>query len=87
MNDIPVRTLIIANLRENHLIVGALVENSNYFLGLKSIRIEPKILHYPNDVHPFDAKNLGSLKQLCRKRNIELHRDAKPTFPYTRHRY
>jgi hypothetical protein len=90
MAEIPVKNLIIANLRADFLMT-ALEDDRNYFPGLQTIRIQPEKLSYINRgihrIHPFRLKDLGSLAKYCEKRNVELRRDATATWLYPRHHF
>jgi hypothetical protein len=71
MADIPVKHLIIANLRGDFLL-NALEHDPNYFPGLQTIRIQPENLSYGDKAHPFKPKDLETLVNYCEKRNVEL---------------
>jgi hypothetical protein len=87
MGEIPVKTLILANLRGDHLI-HSMKEDKLIFPGLQVIRIQAEIIpEYPAGVHPFTEKHLTALKDICQARGLILSRDAEATRLFPRHSY
>jgi hypothetical protein len=86
MADIPVKTLIVTNLRGDFL-NKVLNEDSRYFPGLRTIRIQDDIPEYTDGAHPFTEQELSNLQTICEKRGLELRRDAKGMMLFPKHYY
>jgi hypothetical protein len=85
MCDIPVKILIITNLKGEHLTTN-LVQDKNAFPGLQVIRIQPPVIpEYADGFHPFSARTLATLEEVCAQRHIQLTRDAVAVKLYPRH--
>jgi hypothetical protein len=87
MGEIPVKTLILANLRGDHLIYS-MKEDKLIFPGLRTIRIQQEVIpEYPEGVHPFTEEHLTALRDICKARGLMLLRDAEATRLSPRHSY
>jgi hypothetical protein len=87
LGEIPVKTLILANLRGDHL-SHSMKEDKLIFPGLRTIQIQAEVIpEYPEGVHPFTEDHLAALTEICRARNLTLLRDAEATRLFPRHNY
>jgi hypothetical protein len=90
MAEIPVKTLIITNLKGSHL-VDALTDDENYFPCLKVVRINPEVIYegyeYEEEYNkpPYDQESLSALEAFCKRRNVVLKKDARKTMSIPRH--
>jgi hypothetical protein len=77
MGEIPVKVLVVANLRGISL-TAALTQDTQYFPLLEAIRLEPQM---PNrrGVCQFSQKGYEYMEEYCQKRGVALLLDAKPT--------